>query len=74
LIATSRIKNPTQDVTLTGDLPTETGLNITHSPVIVNHRNSNFFKTFIGPFRAYVGLPNLPEQTIFSATTHISLF
>jgi hypothetical protein len=42
MIAKFRIKNPTQDVTLTGDLPTETESNITHWLMIVNHRNTNF--------------------------------
>jgi len=70
LIAKSRIKNPTQDVTLTGDFPTETEGNITHSPMVVNPPKHEFLKNLFAGFWH----PNLPEQTIFSAWPRVALF
>ena len=49
LVAKPRIKNPTQDVTLTGDLPTETESNITHSLRGVNGSKRSFSKDFRRP-------------------------
>jgi len=49
MLAEFRIKNPTQDVTLTGDFPTETESNITHSLRGVNGSKWSFSKDFRQP-------------------------
>ena len=61
MIAKFRIKNPTQDVTLTGDFPTETETNITHPPRVVNHQKHEFYESFSVPGAAAPAYRNGPS-------------